>query len=253
MDANGRKQEAREFVWSRLEDAGVVLPPGPHGRIPNFVGADQAAARLAALPAWRAASTVKSNPDAAQLPVRVRALTEGKLLYMAVPKLADIRPFYLLDPANLSTPPADIATGKAAAAGAPKVTVAEMQPVDLVVCGSVAVNRAGVRVGKGAGYSDIEVALLTEAGLVGPSTVLVTTVHDLQVVDGPLPESPHDFSVDVIVTPTQVIECGPPRRPAGIDWDILSPQKIDAIPVLADRTGSRLDSRRTGGRKARAN
>jgi NAD(P)-dependent dehydrogenase (short-subunit alcohol dehydrogenase family) len=35
-----------------------------------------------------------------------------------------------------------------------------MRPVNLVVCGSVAVNRRGVRLGKGAGYSDIEVALL---------------------------------------------------------------------------------------------
>ena len=47
----------------------------------------------------------------------------------------------------------------------------------MVVCGSVAVNRRGARLGKGAGYSDIEVALLQEAGLIGPSTVIVTTVH----------------------------------------------------------------------------
>jgi 5-formyltetrahydrofolate cyclo-ligase len=38
------------------------------------------------------------------------------------------------------------------------------------------------------GYSDIEVALLTEAGLIGPSTVIATTVHPLQVIDGPLPD-----------------------------------------------------------------
>jgi 5-formyltetrahydrofolate cyclo-ligase len=47
--------------------------------------------------------------------------------------------------------------------------VADMRPVDIVVCGSVAVNRQGARLGKGAGYSDIEVALLQEAGLIGPA------------------------------------------------------------------------------------
>lgn len=54
----------------------------------------------------------------------------------------------------------------------------------MVVCGSVAVNRRGTRLGKGAGYSDIEVALLQEAGLIGPSTVIMTTVHPPQVVGG---------------------------------------------------------------------
>jgi 5-formyltetrahydrofolate cyclo-ligase len=64
-------------------------------------------------------------------------------------------------------------------------------------------------------------------------------VHDLQVVDGDLPETSHDFSVDLIVTPTQVIECGPPRRPSGILWSELDPAKIAAIPALASRAARR--------------
>ena len=47
----------------------------------------------------------------------------------------------------------------------------------------MAVNRDGTRLGKGPGYSDLEVALLAEAGLIGPATVIVTTVHPLQVLD----------------------------------------------------------------------
>jgi len=73
--------------------------------------------------------------------------------------------------------------------------------------GRVAVNRRGTRLGKGAGYSDIEVALLQEAGLIGPSTVIVTTVHPLQVIDEVMPETEYDFSVDLIATPGEVIEC----------------------------------------------
>jgi len=230
-DIDQAKQKARERVWTLLERESAAQP-GVHGHIPNFVGADQAAARLVELPAWGAAGVVKSNPDKAQLSVRVRALNEGKLLYMAVPRLATPKPFYLLDPAALTTPFETAATSGGAANAARTIGVEEMRPVDLVVCGSVAVNRRGVRVGKGAGYSDIEVALLTEAGLIRPETVIVTTVHQLQVVEDELPETEHDFSVDLIVTPDEVIECGLPRRPAGIVADHLSTSMVREIPVL---------------------
>lgn len=229
------KQAVREKVWALLERESAALPPGAHGRIPNFVGADLAAQRLAELDAWKNARVIKSNPDAAQLPVRVLALTEGKMLYMAVPRLATPKPFYLLDPAELSEHLETVATGDGAAKSARTIGVVEMRPVDLIVAGSVAVNRAGVRVGKGAGYSDIEVALLTEAGLVGPETVIVTTVHALQVVDEELPETEHDFSIDLIVTPDEVIHCGPPRRPNGIVLAHLTDEKVKAIPVLGAR------------------
>ncbi|WP_436319654.1 5-formyltetrahydrofolate cyclo-ligase [Streptomyces syringium] len=108
-----------------------------------------------------------------------------------------------------------------------------------MVLGSVAVNRDGIRMGKGAGYSDLEFALLTEAGLISPETLVVTTVHALQVVDGPIPATEHDVSVDLIVTPDEVITCPTPHRPSGILWDHLAPEKIAAIPVLQHRHASR--------------
>lgn len=235
MDKDTAKQAIRERAWALLEQE-QAAPPGVHGRIPAFFGAEAAADRLAELPAWQTARVIKAVPDRAQLPVRARALGEGRLVYMAVPKLAEAQPFYLLDPATLTVPPVEAASSRVAATVAPRVSVEEMRPVDLIVCGSVAVDRHGVRLGKGAGYSDIEVALLQEAGLIGPDTIIVTTVHSSQVVDDDLPETEHDFSVDLIVTPDQVIECGPPRRPPGLYWDHLSPEKIAAIPVLAART-----------------
>lgn len=226
------KRKIRERVWARLASAGAV-DGDPSGRIPAFNGAEQAADLLAALAVWDKAAVVKAVPDRAQLPVRVRALEERKVVYMAVPNLAEDQPFYLLDPAVLEPPFESAASGKGAAAVAPRVGTEDMRPVDLVVCGSVAVNRAGARLGKGAGYSDIEVALLQEAGLVSAETVIVTTVHGLQVVDEELPEAEHDFRVDLIVTPDEVIRCGPPKRPSGLVWDDLDPAKIAAIPVLA--------------------
>ena len=92
------------------------------------------------------------------------------------------------------------------------VSIGQMRSVDLVVCGSVAVNRKGQRVGKGGGYSDLELALLIERGPIGDATVIVTTVHPLQVLDEDLPETDHDFRVDLIMTPEEVIRVSRRRR-----------------------------------------
>lgn len=227
------KHAIRERVWDLLETRRAVHAPDVHGRIPDFIGSASAAAQLASLPTWENAQVVKAVPDRAQLPVRVRALEDGKLVYMAVPKLAELRPFYLLDPARLTRPPGEAASSRVAARDAPKVFISELRPIDLVICGSVAVNRRGERIGKGAGYSDLEVALLHDAGLLGPRTIIATTVHRLQVLDEPLPTADHDFEVDFIATPDEVIACSPSRRRTGILWDQLPAEYIDAIPVLA--------------------
>jgi 5-formyltetrahydrofolate cyclo-ligase len=230
------KRAVRERVWALLERERAARFPGATGRIPNFAGAPTAAARLASLPAWRAACVVKANPDAPQLPVRARALADGKLLYMAVPRLADERPFILLDPGRLEVPPRRAASISGSTQTGRRVGMAELQPVDLVVCGSVAVNREGVRVGKGGGFSDLEFALLVEAGLIGRDTVVATTVHPLQVLEEALPETDHDVRLDLIVAGEEVLPCRRPRRPQGILWDHLDAAKIAAIPALATRT-----------------
>lgn len=232
------KQATRTRVWDLLERERVV-EPGVHGHIPAFTGASEAAARLADLPAWQGAQVIKAVPDSAQQPVRELALRDGKLLYIAVPMLAAELPFYVLDPRHLAMPPAQAASREGAARIARSVGTDDMQPIDMVICGSVAVNRNGARLGKGAGYSDIEVALLHEAGLISPATVIVTTVHDLQVITEPIPQTEHDFSVDLIITPSQVIECGPPRRPSGLYWDHLTSEQIIAMPVLAAKARAR--------------
>ncbi|GAB3805683.1 5-formyltetrahydrofolate cyclo-ligase [Micromonospora zhanjiangensis] len=227
------KQSVRRRVWDLLEREGAA-PPGVHGHIPDFVGKEEAAARLASLAVWRQARVVKCNPDRAQLPVRVRALREGKLLYMAVPRLATPKPFYLLDPAVLTVPFEIAATSTGAPEVAPTVGPDDMRPVDLIVCGSVAISRRnGVRIGKGAGYSDLEIALLTEAGLVNTATSIATTVHQSQLLDENLPHADHDFSVDLAVTAEEVVTYEPGReRPAGIMRERLRPDQIDNIPAL---------------------
>ena len=233
--AGEAKDAVRERIWNTLERERVARFPGAHGRIPNFKGAEAAARALAATPEWQAASVVKANPDSPQLPVRVQALADGKRLYMAVPRLREPKPFILLDPKRLRVDPRDAASIKGATAAGKPARVEDVEHVDLIVCGTVAVNRKGVRVGKGGGYSDLELALLVERGLVDRDTTIVTTVHELQLLDEELPETEHDFRVDLIVTPDEVIRARRAKRPPGILRDHLDEAKAAAIPVLAAR------------------
>jgi 5-formyltetrahydrofolate cyclo-ligase len=236
-DVLAAKAALRQEVWSAMRAARVARFPGAEGRIPNFTGAEAAAERLRTTSAWQAADTVKANPDSAQLPVRQRALEDGKTVYMAVPRLAGPEPFFALDPDHLSEPPRKAASISGAARSARRVKLAGLSPVDLVVMGCVAAAEDGARLGKGGGFADLEFALAAAAGLIGPQTISVTTVHQLQVRPaGTIPLTSHDVLVDLIITPERVIDCRPrhgPRAAAEICWDDLTEEKIAAIPLLA--------------------
>ena len=236
-DVLAAKAELRQEVWSAMRAARVARFPGAAGRIPNFTGAEAAAERLRGMPAWQGAATLKSNPDSAQLPVRQRALEDGKTVFMAVPRLAADEPFFVLDPAHLSEPPRKAASISGASRSARRVTLAELSPVDLVVMGCVAAGEDGARLGKGGGFADLEFALATAAGLIGPQTVCVTTVHEIQVQpSGTIPLTDHDVPVDFVITPARIIDCRDRRhaRPVpGIHWDDLTDEKIAAIPLLS--------------------
>ena len=242
-DLLAAKAALRDQVWAAMTAARVARFPGAAGRIPNFAGAEAAAERLRGLPEWQDARTLKANPDSAQLPVRQRALEDGKTVYMAVPRLAGPEPFFALDPDHLSESPRKAASISGAARSARKITLAELSPVDLVVMGCVAVDEDGARLGKGGGFADLEFALAGAAGLIGPGTVAVTTVHEIQIqAAGAIPVSAHDVPVDLVITPDRVIDCRdrrPPRPAPGIRWPELTPEKIAAIPLLADQHAAR--------------
>ena len=227
------KQAVRERVWAAMQDAKVARFPGARGRIPNFTGAEAAARLLASQPEWDDAGVLKCNPDAPQLPVRVLALEHGKVVRMAVPRLRDERPFLTLDPERLEVPPRRAASIRGSAEHGTPTAVEHLGHVDLVVCGTVAVNHEGVRIGKGGGYSDLEWAIAAGLGLVDERTVIATTVHPFQVLDEDLPETDHDFRVDLVVLPDEVLRCRRRPRPAGVLWNHLEPDKAAAIPVLA--------------------
>jgi 5-formyltetrahydrofolate cyclo-ligase len=231
------KAALRDEVWSSMRTMKAARFPGAEGRIPNFVGAEAAAELLRGTAEWQQATTVKANPDSPQLPVRQRALEDGKTVFMAAPRLATIEPFFLLDPVSLPVPPRQAASIKGASRYGRPIDLADLAPVDLVVVGCVAVSTDGARLGKGGGFSDLEYALAWDAGLITRSTVVATTVHELQVVDNDrIPVTAHDFRLDLIVTPERVVVCRNPgdrrRASPGVQWNELTEEKIAAIPLL---------------------
>ncbi|HXF40823.1 MAG TPA: 5-formyltetrahydrofolate cyclo-ligase [Blastocatellia bacterium] len=227
------KQEIREVVWALLESEGASRFPGTRGRIPNFKGAEQCSSRVAELEVWKKARVIKANPDSPQRAIRHLALKQGKTIYMAVPRLREEKCFVELDPARLGKNIYAASSIKGAFEFGRQVSVSQMKPVDLILCGSVAVRRDGARVGKGGGYADLEYAIALELGIVNSRTPIITTVHALQIVKEKTPLAPHDIPVDFIVTPDRVIETKTTfARPVGVYWEYLDEEKIAAIPLL---------------------
>ena len=234
------KMEARRAVWQALLDFRAARFPFPvQGRIPNFEGADAAAARLLAHPLFERAKRVKVNPDSPQRYVRKALLDRGIQVLTPTPRLQG--GFYLLDPERIPREQywhaASLKMG--GEFGAP-VALAQLPTLDVIVMGSVAVTAQGKRLGKGHGYADLEFAILRELG--HAPVPVCTTVHSLQVLED-FPTEAHDVPVAVIATPETLIEVAQPLpAPTGIHWDALSAHSLDEMPLLRELCRLRDDS-----------
>ena len=226
------KDAARTAVWDRLQAERLArFPFPPHGRIPNFAGAEQAARRLFELAPWRNATRLKINPDAPQRPVREEALRRGIQVYVPTPRLRG--GFMLFDPATIPADKIRQAAGLTTGVRwAKKIALKKVPQMDAIVCGSVAVTRSGRRCGKGEGYSDLEYAMLRELG--HRPVPVATTVHSVQLVND-FPRDSNDLPLSFIVTPNETIRVRhPPPAPKGIDWTRLTEEDLDEMPVLRE-------------------
>ena len=234
---NGAKAAVRDRVWRGLVEAEVNVGPA-FDRIPNFVGADVAAKRLSELDAGRRARVVKCNPDPPQIPVRLRALYDGKLLFAPIPYLTKGFPYLRIDPDRLAAKGVDFETA-ATAQGfmehSEPISFEDMPALDFCVVGCVAVTRAGGRTGKGAGFADLEQGVLRELGLVNAATPIATTVHSSQVVaDAEVVMESHDTALHFIATELELIATRATyRQPEGVDWDKVRPDQFTDIPFLS--------------------
>jgi 5-formyltetrahydrofolate cyclo-ligase len=236
------KQAARQAIWDRLKEEKLArFPFPPHGRIPNFKGAKEAALRLFDEPEWRDAKRIKVNPDSPQKYVRAEALKRGIVVYVPTPRLKG--GFMKLDPAKIPFDAiGDASQMSRCARWAEPVELRDMPQLDAIVTGCVAVTDGGRRAGKGEGYSDIEFAILRELG--HDAVPVATTVNDVQVVGG-FPIETNDLPLTVIATPILTIRVSdPPPPPSTIEWDRLSDQDLSEMPILRELkalTGKRED------------
>jgi len=198
MDVKIAKKLLREKIWTEMTEKKVATFPLPcFGRVPNFVGSEKAADKVRLLDEWKRAKVVFANPDSPQRKVRENVLKEGKLLVMASPRLK--HDFIIIEPYKVEGKEKHASTIRGAFKFGKETT--EFPKPDLIITSCVAVDNKGHRLGKGHGYGDTEIRVIKEKFGEIP---VVTTVHDLQVVEV-VPFESHDEGVDIIVTPTQIV------------------------------------------------
>lgn len=234
------KRSIRLGTWQTIKDQ--KLSPlrrfSVFNKIPNYVGADKAAELLAETEEFKKAKKVKVNIDLAQEPVKVEVIKAHKTLF--VPPAQKSSNVYAKIK-NCNPDEVDLATQKKIIKlqgeedTYEEIDINGIEKLDMIVVGSCAVSRQGHRIGKGNGYVDLDVGILTYLGVITKDTLIVTTVHDVQVYDT-LPESlfqSYDLPLDMIVTPTEVIRVSKRlHRPEGIEWNLLSSRRLEIVPVL---------------------
>lgn len=230
------KWDIRKKIWDYLENSDLVNFPRPvTNRIPNFKGAAEAGEKVATMPVFQMAHTVKVNPDKPQEDPRFKVLEHNKTLLVPTPRLRQGLFNKIIPPADCNKDVLRICSRSQGVKEYSKpIGLDEKVSINLIIVGSVAVSPKGWRIGKGEGFADLEYAMMRTMDAVDDNTVVVTTVHDCQVFDE-LPEElfgKHDLSVDWIVTPTRIIECTHRAKPEGVIWSMLTRDKLNQIPVL---------------------
>lgn len=201
-ELTARKDSLREFIWNRMESEGVTRSD-PVGRIPDFEGSDIAANLLRETEEWRDSGLIFVSPDFAQKMVRENVLLDEKTLIMPTPKI--LEGYLMVKPSSCNGHERETSTIKGAFKYGKKFEIFPV--VDLVVEGSVAVDSNGNRLGKGGGYGDREISHLIEVEAIDDGTPLVSTVHEIQIVEK-VPVEAHDQKINMVVTPEKILRIG---------------------------------------------
>ena len=170
MDINTRKDILRKSVYDAIYDGGFSnRPKGDYGKIPDFKGSDIAAELLRTTFEWKNARTIFVSP---LKPNKISSFDEASTKEGAFKFTEDL-------------------------------SIEEYPKIDMVVEGSVAVDKKGNRIGKGKGFGDREIQDLLNRKLIDNSTPQVTTIHPLQLVDYVIMDK-HDKKLNMIVTTDEV-------------------------------------------------
>lgn len=208
MSLKEDKESIRKSIYEKLfNECQSLRPNGDYGKIPNFKGSDIAARLLAGTEEWKNSKNIFCSPDSAQIPVRYLALKENKNIIMASPNLEN--GYLYLEGKNLDGKEREASTKEGAFIHCSRFfDFGECSSfdiaIDMVVEGSVGVDRFGNRIGKGKGYGDREIEDLFNKNLINEKTPLVTTIHPFQLIDY-IPTESHDRKLNMIVSTDEVI------------------------------------------------
>ncbi len=198
------KQQIREQIWEKMTTEDIAQFPLPcYGRIPNFIGSEEASKMIIKLPEFKKAHFIFSAPDYVLYHLREIILQNRKQLLVATPHIAE---FITLKNIPLSLIHKAI-TIKGMYKFGTQIRLNQIsRPLDIFCQGSVAIDRIGNRLGKGKGYGDREFHLLKEEGIIDNKTLVVTLVHDAQILEN-FTElmQPQDVKVQVVLTPVEII------------------------------------------------
>jgi 5-formyltetrahydrofolate cyclo-ligase len=193
------KESIRRMIWQRMERDGISRSYS-YGRIPDFHGSVEASDLLRKSLEWKDSDTLFVSPDTAQKTVRENAFYDGKDLIMASPKL--LNGYILLESSSTQDNEEEASTIEGAFIHGSRIK--KIPYIDMVVEGCVAVDKYGGRLGKGGGYGDIEISHLKKHHLIEAETPIVTTVHEIQIIER-VPLESHDEKINMIVTPERIL------------------------------------------------
>ena len=211
MTLSEEKDSIRKSIYDKLfNESQSLRAKGDYGKIPDFKGKDIAAGLLASTDEWKKSKTIFCSPDSAQIPVRYLALKENKDIIMASPNLE--HGYLYIEGNNLNGKEYEASTKEGAFKHCSRSfdfgDESNLDPleiaIDMVVEGSVGVDRLGNRIGKGKGFADREIEDLLNKCLIDESTPLVTTIHPFQLIEH-VPMESHDRKLNMIVSSYEII------------------------------------------------
>lgn len=201
-----RRERLRRRIWHLMENAGVLtFPLEVFGRVPNFVGAEQAAELLAQQPEFVQAKVVFVSPDHVLRRVRELVLEHGKVLAVSLPqRLIRRNKCALLQITERRAIKAAAKVDNFLRYGQPLSL-----PVDLAVLSSVVVDRLGNRLAPRQEFGDRIWQMLVDGGFVHEGTKIATIAHPLQFADDLVKwVTEEDVRAHLIVTPEEVVRVG---------------------------------------------
>lgn len=230
----------RQKIWEKL--AAVARPDTRFHLnfaevIPDFDASETAIGRIEALPSYTERRLAFVTPDNSLVELRRRMILAGKPFVVSTYNM--LRGFRLMAPGAVPPGQERFAAWLDGIEhfGTP-ISLEEISRLgrfDFMATGASAVSGEGIRFGKGHGYFDLEWGMFSDIGLVDDATPVIAAVHDVQVVEEKLPASETDIIVDLIATPSRLIEVDRHgRRPRGIKWHLISPDQIAALPPLKE-------------------